>query len=59
MTDLFQNGLRRCCPDEGLGIFIVLTNVLVDGSDEFWNASEGYCGGYACPSILDTNAAPD
>src|SRR3972149_2674177 len=41
MTDLHQNGLRRCCPDEGLGKFVVLSNVLIDGGDQFGNASEG------------------
>ncbi len=40
MIDLIQDRVYLLCPDEWLGVFIVDSDVIVDGRDEFLNACE-------------------
>jgi hypothetical protein len=38
--DLFQDVGGLCGPDKGLGIFVVMVDVLADGPDQFLDAAK-------------------
>jgi len=49
-NDFLQDIASAFCPDERLGVFVVMGNVGIDGRDQFWNAGE-----YAATQLLGRN----